>query len=308
MDGTMIIMDYSSYERQKMRHIIEKTGSFNVIEVTSNNQFKLLDLDIDDLKLVLMDLAFPSESDGFEALSRIRSSENKNVPIIVLTRSDRYELKKEAQKYFVNDYIIKPYQVKRLESSLKSFVRVVRNFHYDTTQIQEIRMSFDDYVAREIKYAKRTQNPLSFILITTLQLPAASPAEPQKTTVDRASIFAIAAQKARESLRTTDLIIMNHDRDVIIILPCTDEDGARQVSDKIRGLMDAELEKMNTTPDEYIYPVYVTYPKDGDSFQMLMETAFKKISDKEMLERIISIPSDTRKYADRSYNKYRKWF
>ncbi len=131
MDGTILIMDYSSYERQKMRHIIEKVGSFNIVEMASIGQFRLLNLEISDLKLVLLDLAFPTESDSFEVLRKIRSSENRNIPVIVVTQSDKNELKVEALKYSVNDYIKKPYQVKRLESSIKSFIQVASNFHYD---------------------------------------------------------------------------------------------------------------------------------------------------------------------------------
>lgn len=307
MDGTVLIMDNSSYERQKIRHIIGKIGSFNIVEVGGIGQFKLLDLNISDLKLILLDLEFPTESGGFDVLSRIRSSETRDVPVIVVTHSDKHELKAESLKYSVNDYIIKPYQVKRLESSIRSIVRVVRDFHYDTGQISEIRMSFDDFAAREIKYSKRTQNPLTFILITTLQIRTEPGGAQQTAAVSKASIFAIAAQKAKESLRATDTIVLNHDRDILIVLPCTGEAGARVICDKIRAQMEPEFEKMNADRNEYLYPVYVTFPKDGDSFQMLMETAFKKISAKEMLEKIVSIPTDTRKYADMSYNKYRKW-
>jgi DNA-binding response OmpR family regulator len=307
MDGTILIMDCSSYERQKMRHIIEKTGSFNIVEVGGIGQFLLLNLEISDLKLILLDLAFPKESDGFVALKRIRSYDNEGVPVIIVTQSDKYELTVEALKYSVNDYIKKPYQVKRLESSIRSFVRADTDFHYNTNGINEIRMSFDDYIVREIKYSKRTRSSLSLILITTLQLGAGSEAS-QGMDDYKLSVFAIAAQKAKEALRATDTIILNHNRDIIIVLPCTDEAGAQLVCDKIKSQMEPEFEKINADRNNYIYPVYVTCPKEGDNFQMLMEAAFKKVSSKEMLEKIVSIPTNTRNYADKSYNKYRKWF
>jgi len=125
---------------------------------------------------------------------------------------------------------------------------------------------------------------------------------------NKSSIFSIAAQKAKEALRAPDTIILNNARDIIIVLPCTDEPGARLVCNKIKMAMEPEFEKIKADQNEYIYPVYVTFPMDGDGFQMLMQTAFKKVSDKEMLEKIVSIPTDTRKYADMSYNRYQKWF
>jgi DNA-binding NarL/FixJ family response regulator len=70
MDGTVLLLDYSSYERQKIRHILEKAGRFEVIEAGDIRQFRLLDLDIMDLKLIIMDLAFPSESDGLDVLRK----------------------------------------------------------------------------------------------------------------------------------------------------------------------------------------------------------------------------------------------
>jgi Response regulator containing a CheY-like receiver domain and a GGDEF domain len=308
MDGTIIILDYSSYERQKIKHILEKIGTFDVIEVSNSMQFKLLNLEIENLKLLIMDLAFPSEADGFDILKIVRSNKTaKDVPVIVVTRSDNLEYKTEALRYSVNDYIIKPFQVKRLESSVRSFVRLKDSFHYDTSGIGNIVLSFDEYVSREIKYAKRMSSPLSFILITTLKLKedndGYSPAEVKNKDI----IFTIASQKARSSLRVTDTIVVSKTRDIIIVLPCTGESGAKLVCEKIKASIFQELIRINADFNDYIYPVYVTFPKEGDDFQMLMENAFKKVSEKEMLEKIVSISPDTRKYANSSYNQFRKW-
>jgi len=308
MDGTVLVMDYSAYERQKIRHILEKTGRFNIIEVGDIRQFRLLDLNINDLRLILMDLAFPGESDGFAALDIIRTSLGGNVPVVIVTQSDRPELRQQALKYSVNDYIIKPYQVKRLESSIRSFVPAKREFYYDTNSIQDINMSFDSYIEREIKFSNRAGIPLSLILITTLQLGSQTQSGESITDDYKASVFSVAVKKAKDALRATDTIVLNQDRDILVVLPCTDAAGAQLVSEKIRESMDSEFTKMKIDRNEYIYPVHVTFPEDGSNFQVLMQKAFKQVADKEMLEKIVSIPSDTRKYADKSYNRYRKWF
>ncbi len=308
MDGTVLLMDYSAYERQKVCHILEKTGHFNIIEVGDYNQFKLLNTNIDDLKLIVMDLAFPTENDGFAALSSLRASPGKSVPIIIVTQADRSDLKSAALRYGVNDYILKPYQIKRLESSIVSLIKTDKPFHYDTNEIGDISMSFDSYVEREIKYSKRTSSPMSLILITTLQLNSGAGEIQNITAGYKASVFNIAAKKAREALRATDTIVLNRGRDIIIVLPCTDEAGARLVSEKIKSHTEPEFEKIASDRNEYIYPVHVTFPKDGGDFQTLIQTAFRKVADKEMLEKITSIPPDTRKYADKSYNRYRKWW
>ena len=308
MDGTIILMDYSSYERQKVKHILEKIGSFEVIEVSSLNQFKLLDISMESLELIIADISFPSEMQGFEALKLLRDKRpDDDIPVIIVTRSDKPEHKGEALKYSVNDYIVKPYQVKRLESSIRSLIRIKGGFSYDTSGIGAIKMSFDDYVFREIKYSKRAQSPLSFILLTVLKLNRNSVDSLKPGSAGREAIFTIAAEMARKALRATDTIVMSGDRDIIIVLPGTSEAGASLVCEKIKTGIFQELEKIKADRLDYIYPVNVTYPKDGEDFQSLMETAFKRISNKEMLEKIVSIPAETRKYADKSYSKYNRW-
>ncbi len=308
MDGTIVILDYSSYERQKIKHILEKIGTFDVIEVSSSTQFKLLNLDLKNLRLILMDLAFPSEQEGFDILKSIRSSlYTVNVPLIVVTRSDQLEYKTTALQYAVNDYIIKPFQVKRLESSIRSFVRLKDSFHYDTGGIGNIIMTFDEYILREIKYSRRMQSPLSFILITTLSLKEEKDGITHAEINNKERIFSIAAQTARNTLRVTDTIVMSKSRDIIIVLPCTGESGAKLVCEKIKSGIFLELIKINADLSDYIYPVHVTFPKEGEDFQKLMENAFKKVSDKEMLEKIVAITPNVRKYSNNSYNQFRKW-
>ncbi len=307
MDGAILLLDYSSYERQKIRHILDKAGRFEVIEVGDIRQFRLLELDISDLKLIIMDLAFPSESDGLDVLKRISTSNINKVPVIVVTQTDTPELKTEAMKYSVRDYIRKPYQVKRLESSIKSIVHTDNDFSYDTRKIKDITISFDSYMDREIKYSKRIGIPLSIILITTIQLDTRTEADRSVSDSFIASIYSIAANKAKEALRSTDTIVTNGERDIMIVLPCTNEDGARLVCEKIVKLTEPEFKGLSIDRKMHIYPVSVTLPQDGESFQDLMQKAFKKVSDKEMLEKIVSIPTDARKYANRSYNRHRWW-
>lgn len=308
MDGTIIILDYSSYERQKIKHILEKIGAFVVIEVSSSTQFKLLNLNLENLKLIIMDLAFPSEQEGFEILKSVRSNEYAaDVPVIVVTRSDRLEHKTAALQYAVNDYIIKPFQVKRLESSVRSFVRFKDTFHYDTGGIGNVIMTFDEYILREIKYSRRMQSPLSFILITTLKLKENKVGIASAEMNNSERIFSITAQKARCILRVTDTIVMNKARDIIIVLPCTGESGAKVVCEKIKAGLFQEFIKINADLNDFIYPVHVTFPKEGEDFQKLMENAFKKVSDKEILEKIVSINPNDRKYSNSSYNQFRKW-
>lgn len=307
MDGKVLLLAYSAYERQKIRHILDTIGSFEIIEVGNISQFKLLKLDIQDLRLIIMDITFPTEIDGLNVLMKISTSEIKNVPVIVTSQTGSLELRSGVLKYSVKDFIVKPYNAKRLEASINGIIRTENAFHYTTSDIDEISMSFDSYVEREIKFARRTNTTLAMILMTTLQTDQTVEHEQLVTDALRKSVFSISVSKAKEVLRSTDTIVMNGDRDILIVLPCTEEAGARMVCEKIIKLSEPEFKGLSLNQNQVIYPVYVTFPKDGETFQQLMQQASKKISDKEMLEKMVSISTDARKYANRSYNRYRRW-
>ncbi len=309
MDGKVLVLEYSAYERHKIRHILDMAGRgrFEIIDVGDINQFKLLSLDLVDLKLIIMNLLFPTEIEGLNVLKKINNSAIKNVPVIIISQTDNLELRSEVLKYSARDFLVKPFNVNRLEASIKGIVRTGTPFHYDTSNIGDINMSFNSYIEREIKFAKRTNTPISLILITTLQLDQSSESGQLITDDLRRSVFSISVVESKEALRSTDTIVMNDGRDIIIVLPCTEEIGARLVCEKIVKLSEPEFKKLSTDKSVHIYPVYVTYPDDGENFQQLMETAFKKVSDKEMLEKIVLIPTDARRYADKSYNRYKRW-
>ncbi|NTV88773.1 MAG: response regulator [Clostridiales bacterium] len=308
MDGKVIIVDSSSYERHKVKLILERTGDFDVIEVSNLSQFILLNLDIEDLKLVIIDISFPTESDGFTALQHLKDKMLlPKTPVIVTTRLDLPDVKAAALKFNVRDYIIKPYQVKRLEDSIRGIVvKEEKDFEYDASGIGNIKMTFDDYIKRELNFAKRTQSPLSFVLITLLNIREQGTDDAAVGEPEKESIYSIAAGIAQHALRLTDTIIVNKSRDIIIVLPSTSDNGAKLVCDKIRTQVTDALKKINPDYNNYIYLVNFSYPKDGYDFQTLMKTAYQKVSDKEMLEKIVSIKASEHSYASKRYSRFNK--
>ncbi len=309
MDGKVILIDSSSYERHKVKLILERTGDFDVIEVSSLSQFMLLNLDIPDLQLVIIDISFPTELDGFKVLQHLKDKKLvPKTPVIVTTRLDLPDIKAAALKYSVRDYIIKPYQVKRLEDSIRGIVvRQEKDFEYDASGISNIKMTFNDYINRELNFAKRTQSPLSFVLITTLNIKSEGNEESFVNDKEKETIYNVAAEIAQNVIRLTDTLIINKTKDIIVVLPSTGENGARLVCEKIRVKVNEALKKINQDFNNYIYLAYFSYPKDGDDFQALMKVAYQKVADKEMLEKIVSINPGDRKYANNRYAQFNKF-
>lgn len=310
MDGTVLILDYSAFEREKIKHILQRKGRFNIVEASAYSEYSKMLNSIGKPCLIIMDLAFPTDKDGFEILEELkRNTFFKDVPVIVITKSDSPEHKKQACKLSVKDYILKPYSPKRLEDSIASFVIPKKEFHYNIEKIKDITMTFEEYLAREFKISNRLHAPLSFILLTPVNLKGQDGTPPDDAMLEQLSaLCAQSAEMIRRSLRTTDSVFLNGEVDIIIVLPGTGHAGAQTVSKKICSLLQEVPDWLPLKFSDIYYPAIVTYPQDGVSFQALMEVAFKKIADKEMLDKITSIPVGTRNLARKRYNQFRRWF
>lgn len=309
MDGTVVIMDYSEHERKKVKLVLENMGDFNIVEIGSSAQYASAAGRLPHISLIIMDIAFPYEKEGFEVLALIRkNSALSQVPVIITTRSDSPEYKAAALKYSVRDYILKPYQLKRLESSIRSFVKVAKKFIYTIDNTEGIKVPYEEYIAKELSLSARVNLPLSILLITSIKAKEVKDGEKLLPPGLRKEAYSIIARAAGHTLRSTDTIILNKDRDILVVLPGTTSEGAKVAAEKARLIAEEGLGKINVRYEDFFYSVHVTFPEDGKDFQALMEKAFHKISDKEMLEKIVSIPVGDRKYVNRRYNQFRKWF
>jgi len=308
MDGIVLVMDYSKIEREKIKHILSQLGSFNIIEAASFNQYDQLQSSTENISLIIMDLEFPSVKEGFEILENLRSKPgNKDIPLIIVTRQDKPEYKEEALKYRVKDYIVKPYQVNRLESSLKSIVKVHKEFLYSTQGMESITLTFDEFIERELKFASRMNFPLSIVFITPYGLNKENISallSPDKMT----NAYSVIREKSAKILRVSDIFFLNNQKELLVILPGVGSKEATIACNRLKTAFTEEFEKMSIEYDELFFSVCVTFPEDGENFQGLMQSAFKRIADKEMLEKIASIPVNTRRYANRRYNQFNRWF
>jgi len=309
MDGTILVMDYSASERKKVTTLLENIGSFNFIEIPNTARYHLIADSLKNISLVIFDIEFPSESIGFDMLSAIRKNAFlSDVPIIIITKSDKLNNRTRALDYEVCDYILKPFEYKRLEASIRCLLKLESKSSYKTEEFEKIAMPFESYVSRELKLAGRIKQPLSIILFTSKNS-ASVPKNniyPNGGTPD-VKAFSIVTEKARSSLRSTDTIAQNVNGDIIVILPCTDSTGSGKVNEKLRKNIDSGLSDINLTCEELFNYADVTYPDEGIDFKILIENALKKISHKEELKMIASVPPETREYIRRKYNQFNGW-
>lgn len=306
MDGTVLIMEYSGYEIKKIKYILSSIGNFDFVEISEINRFYSAFRTLGNLSLIIMDLAFPTVEEGFSLLASIRSSSHlKDMPVIITSKSDNVEYRNAALKLLVNDYIQKPYKPFRLESSVRSLVKMEKRFSYKVNESAKIIMSFEEYFAKELNMAKRTKQCLSIILITLIK-----PKEEKLNNLENINeimdkAYSTAIDRVKRSLRVTDYAVLNN-RDIIVVLPNTNPSGARVVNEKISLYIDAGLNSINVKFDDFFFSTFVTYPDDGSDFQSLMERAIKRVTDKEMLEKFTNILDETKNYARSRYNQFKK--
>jgi len=307
MDGNIIIIDYSEFEIKKARVILEHIGHFNITEITSLRQFPADISYLGAISLILMDIMLPIEKNGFDLLSDLKSNpRTSKIPVIVTTKSDRLEHRNAAAKYGVNDYILKPYQFDRLENSIRTVVKIKKEFVYDIKGFENIVMTFDDYFDKELKFAERTSQPLSLILITPNKTSFGKPL-PKVDSDYVKQVHSSITDKAKTVLRSTDRIIPNRNSDILIILPATDKQGTGVIKEKLDAAVRDLLKDTSMDMADIFHCIQVTYPEDGNSFESLITAAFKNIETKEIFEEIAAIPFDTGKYVSKKYNQFRSW-
>ncbi|MCX8129551.1 MAG: response regulator [Clostridia bacterium] len=307
MDGNILILDYSEFEREKIKFLLKLIGSFNIIEIPSINQYYTLMDSIDDISLIIMDLAFPDEAQGFEILGLLRKS-CKDIPVIIATRSEKLEYRDQAAKIGVYDYIIKPYNSSRMENSIRSVIKVENRFYYDTKGIDEIIMSFDYYIEKQFHMADAIKQPLSIIFISSLEEGTGSSSNDSSFPERKERACSTAVNTVRPMLSATDTMVLNKNGDILVVLPLTDLAYAKLCKEKVVENITADLEKVGERYADYFRTIQVTYPDEGKDFQTLMKCAFSKIADKELYSKAAIITQGTRSYANKLYSKYSRWF
>lgn len=305
MDGTILLIDCSDYEREKVKITFDNIGDFHFIEIKNLETYNQSLPNLAEISLIIIDIAFPSEKEGFEVVASLRQNVfTVNTPIIIITKFDNIDYKSRALKFNVNDFIIKPYQTKRLENSIKSTLKINSQFRYNLDSANVITMSVEDYISKEFKIASRANQNLSIVFITHLDITKSSSENTQiLSSSKKEKIYLMAIEKAKAASRSTDTVIFNDGKDILLILPFTNSQGAETVVSKITESLIQGLNSLSI-PIDFFYTVYTTFPYDGKTFQAVMEKALKKVEDKIMLEKITNIGLNKLNHAKKTYRKF----
>jgi len=131
----IMIVEDEKIIRSGLKHIIEDIiGNYKVVKEAKDGVEALFYLEIEKIDVVITDIRMKN-MDGIELIKRIRL-QNSSIPIIIISGYPDFEYAKQAIKYNVNDYILKPIDRIELALALHSAQDLV-NKHKNSNQTEE---------------------------------------------------------------------------------------------------------------------------------------------------------------------------
>jgi DNA-binding response OmpR family regulator len=91
------------------------------ISMADSGQKALDILNSDEVDCILTDLKMP-DMDGLELIRKAREQSEKKVPVILITGFPSIESAVDALRSRVDDYIVKPFNIKRLHDSVEKAI------------------------------------------------------------------------------------------------------------------------------------------------------------------------------------------
>ena len=116
----ILIVDDEIHILELLKYNLESNG-FEVLEAETGEE-ALAIIDAQALDCVILDLMLPGV-DGIEVLRKVRQSENKELPIMMLTAKNEEIDAVIGLEMGADDYVGKPFRTRELISRVKSIIR-----------------------------------------------------------------------------------------------------------------------------------------------------------------------------------------
>jgi len=116
----VLIVDDSQIMRKIITGVLKKLSVSKILEAVNGQEAVDSAAKNSDIGLIMMDWNMPTMT-GIDAVKKIRATGNK-VPIIMCTTEGEKEKVLEALKAGANDYLVKPFNPKDIQSKLEKFL------------------------------------------------------------------------------------------------------------------------------------------------------------------------------------------
>lgn len=279
-DVNILIVDDRTENLLVLESLLENIDC-NIIKATSGNEALSLMLYY-EFALVLLDVQMP-DMDGFETAEYIRmNSKTRYVPIIFVTAISK-EQKCIFKGYEIGavDYLFKPIEPIMLQSKVKVFLelynqkkmieeqaRLLEMKVKELSELQEAnfkleslstldgltgipnRRSFDDYIEMSIKSCTRLNKPISLIMADIDFFKGYNDNYGHLKGDD--CLINVAKSISLSVKRPLDFVTRYGGEEFAVILPETDEEGAKIIAENIRKNVE-ELEIAHKSSDVSAY-------------------------------------------------------
>jgi len=194
--------------------------------------------------LIVLDLFMPG-MDGFSTLERLKESDDtKNIPVIVITRQDGEADRVKGLNLGAAAYITTPFNIVMVEASVGTHMKIVeqaraieRTGRIDLLTGLPNMSYFEEHLGREWGRAIRETSPVSMLAISIDGF------KEQGIATGEVLLRAAAWAFKQVLRRAADFVARRDGGEFAILLPNTDEDGARDIAERVR----AEIENAGAT-------------------------------------------------------------
>jgi diguanylate cyclase (GGDEF)-like protein len=200
--------------------------------------------------VVLLNARIPGDS-GYDLCRYVKSDIDRATPVVLMFSRDDEGTTNVMVESGADNYIVRPLKRQELLFCVRDMLKLRRLYEEITqanAEIERLRKgeqellggpfySFDVFkrlLFVEIKRAKRYNLPLSVIIISLDGVDAVLASNGAETL---AKLREAVAHAIRRSIRDTDIPVAFRQGNILIVMPHTNEKGARVVADRIQARM-----------------------------------------------------------------------
>lgn len=255
----ILIVDDSRLSRNLISTFLTKAGYKNLVKAGSAIEaFGILGLenageDAQEVDLILMDIIMEN-MDGIEATRRIkREARLRDIPIVMVTGSEKSETFEEAFSAGAGDYISKPINKMELRVRVSSALKLKREIDLRKERERELellssldgltgisnRRIFDTTLEKEWRRAQRNSWPLSLIMIDIDFFKPYNDHYGHQGGDD--CLIKVAEAINNVPKRPGDLVARYGGEEFVVVLPDTETSSAKELAELMRATV-ARLE------------------------------------------------------------------
>ena len=243
---TVLIVDDQPANIHALAKLIK--SDYHILAATSGG--KALEIASGDHKpdLILLDIMMP-DMDGYEVCRQLKASEQTNsIPVIFVTAKDSAEDEEKGFSLGAVDYIAKPFHPTIVRARIRNQI----NLKIKTDRLERLSMQdgltdipnrrfFEESLAREWSRAERNGLPLSILMVDIDNF------KPYNDNYGHGAgdecLRKVAGTLKSTLSRPMDLAARYGGEEFVVLLPETNENGARHVAEDMRKA----VEELNIT-------------------------------------------------------------